>query len=163
MTNNKSPFKKSLQPWFLFLIKQENICLWTTITIPCCCITTPLPWESIEPCLKPSFSVKMSSEQWCKMHPTLTSPIPSLIIIIVEILNDKKIFKFKTPTLQVWKLQNHFDVAVLIEDFSMVSRVQLQFPNKFRSEFCQMLSHEKYSKFNGQKGQQKFHLHPIKI
>lgn len=55
----------------------------------------------------------------------------------------QKIFKFKTPTLQVWKLQNHLDAAVLIEDFSMVSRVQPQFPKnlhsnspkKFRSEF----------------------------
>jgi hypothetical protein len=60
-------------------------------------------------------------------------------------------------------LQNHLDAAVLIEDFSMVSKVQPQFPKKFRSEIYQILSHEKYSKFNRQKGQQKFHLHPIKV
>jgi hypothetical protein len=50
---------------------------------------------------------------------------------------------------------------------TMVSIVQqelaLQFPKKFRSEFYQILSHEKYSKFNRQKGQQKFHLDPIKV
>ncbi len=42
----------------------------------------------------------------------------------------QKIFKFKTPSLQVWKLQNHLDVAVLIEDFSMVSRVQPPIPQE---------------------------------
>jgi len=45
----------------------------------------------------------------------------------------QKIFKFKTPTLQVWKLQNHLDAAVLIEDFSMVSRVRPQFPKNLHS------------------------------
>ncbi len=114
MTNNKSPFKKSLQPWFLFSHKtRKYICLWTTI--PCCCITTPLPWESIEPCLKPSVTVNMSSQQWCKMHCSHTSPLPSLTIIIVEILNDKKYLNskllhyrsenYKTTLMQLYSLR----------------------------------------------------------
>jgi hypothetical protein len=45
----------------------------------------------------------------------------------------QKIFKFKTPALQVWKFQNYLDAAVLIEDFSMISRVQPQFRKNLHS------------------------------
>jgi hypothetical protein len=105
------------------------------------------------------------------MHPTPTSPIPSLIIIIVEILNDKKYLNSK---LLHYRSENYKTTLMQLYSLRIFQWYQECNPNSPRTctpipprnlevNFYQILTHEKYSKFNRQKGQQKFHLHPIKV
>jgi hypothetical protein len=163
MTNNKSPFKKSLQPWFLFSHKTRKYMPLNNYNYSLLLHHNTSSLGINRTMFETKFSVKMSSEQWCKMHPTLTSPIPSLIIIIVEILNDKKYLNSKLLHYRSENYKTTLMWLYSLRTFQWYQECNPQFPKKFRSEFCQMLSHEKYSKFNGQKGQQKFHLHPIKV
>ncbi len=168
MTNNKSPFKKSLQPWFLFSHKRRKYMPLNNYSLLLHHNSSSLGIH------KTMFETKFQCKnvEWTMMqnapylhhlyHLWLSLLLKFWMTKNIKIQNSYmtglKITKPPWCSCTHWELFNGIKSATPIPQ-----ELALQFPKKFRNEFDQILSHEKYSKFNRQNGQQKFHLHPIKV